>query len=80
MSQGLDGIEVYFVPLGLVLLICVHIFADELDRGLRQTLRFMGSAFVYVPSAFSIAFQVGNAADAFYPLAFAAAANDAACS
>lgn len=73
LSQGMDGIEVYFVPLGLVCLICVHIFADELESQVRQTLRFIGSGFVYVPSAFSIAFQVGNAADAMYPLMFAGA-------
>lgn len=73
LSQGLDGIEVYFVPLGLVCLICVHLFADELDASVRQSLRFIGSAFVYAPSALAIAAEAGSARDAMYPLAFAGA-------
>jgi hypothetical protein len=72
-SQGIQGIELYCVPLGLVCLILVHLFADELAADVKQSLRLVGSGFLYVPAAFSVAFQVGNARDPEYALLFGGA-------
>jgi hypothetical protein len=70
LSRGIQGPEVYCVPLGLVLLISVHLFASDLSAEVRQPLRLLGSALLYVPSALAVVFQVGNAQEAIYPVFF----------
>ena len=70
LTQGLVGLEVYCVPLGLVCLLLVHLFLDDLSPEARTQLRLAGGALLYAPSAYAVAFQVGNAQSGYYPLLF----------
>jgi hypothetical protein len=73
LTQGLDGFDVYFVPLGLLLCVVVHIFADVMEPAVRVGLRFVGTALGFAPAALAIVLQIGNANTDGYPLGFAGA-------
>lgn len=70
LSTGVDSLEIYLAPLGLLLLALGHLFAPSLGKPLRQWLRILGSLLLYLPAGWSITFQLGLAPDARYPLIF----------
>lgn len=70
LSQGLQGVEIWLAPAGLLVLAIGQIFGDSLAHPSRVTLRVVGSLLLYLPSAAQIALQVGNARDGTYPVVF----------
>ena len=73
LSQGLRGFDVYMAPIGLCVLIVVHLFADGMQPEVRSTLRFIGTGLTYAPAAIALVLQVGSAQSDTYSLGFAAA-------
>lgn len=73
LASGLEGVEVFLAPLGLMLLALGQIFASSLNDGARLTVRVLGALALYLPSALQVALQVGNARDGLYPVLFGAA-------
>lgn len=73
LASGLEGIEVFLAPLGLMLLALGQIFAASLPDGARLAIRVLGALALYLPAAVQVALQVGNARDGFYPVLFGVA-------
>lgn len=70
LSQGLQGVEIWLAPAGLLVLAIGQIFGESLAHPSRVTLRVIGSLLLYLPAAAQIALQVGNARDGAYPVVF----------
>lgn len=73
LSQGLGGADIYLAPLGLCMLVIVHLFEGSLTADARGGLRLAATALTYAPAAITLVFQIGNAESDWYPLAFAGA-------
>ncbi len=73
LSQGLGGADIYLAPLGLCVLVIVHLFQGSLTADARGGLRLVATALTYAPAAIALVFQIGNAHSDWYPLAFAGA-------
>jgi hypothetical protein len=71
LATGLDGVEIYLAPLGLLLLCLGHLFSGAMKNE-RAALRLVGTLLLYVPAGWSITFQLGLAPDGRYPLVFGA--------
>jgi hypothetical protein len=70
---GLDGLEIYLAPLGLLLLLLGQLFTSSLPQGARNAVRVLGGLLLYVPSAARLSLQVGMAEDGTYALIFGGA-------
>ena len=73
LSQGLGGADIYLAPLGLCMLVIVHLFEGSLTADARGGLRLAATALTYAPAAITLVLQIGNAQSDWYPLAFAGA-------
>ncbi|MBK9259511.1 MAG: hypothetical protein IPM54_06695 [Polyangiaceae bacterium] len=70
LAQGLDGIEVYVGPLGLLVMALAQIFASKLDPAVRTALRVVGGVLLYVPSGLKLALRLGAAEEPTYSVIF----------
>jgi len=70
LAQGLDGIEIYIGPLGLLVMALAQIFATKLDPSARSALRVVGGVLLYVPSGLKLALRLGAAEDPTYSVIF----------
>ncbi|HRI69314.1 MAG TPA: hypothetical protein PK156_34020 [Polyangium sp.] len=70
LAQGLDGIEIYVGPLGLLVMALAQIFATKIDASARSALRVIGGVFLYVPSGLKLALRLGAAEDPTYSVIF----------
>lgn len=70
LAFGLEGLEIYMAPLGLLLLMLGQLFTSSLPHAARNTLRILGGLLLYVPSAAKLSLQVGLAADGTYAMIF----------
>jgi hypothetical protein len=73
LAFGLEGLEIYLAPLGLLLLMLGQLFSSSLPQAARNTVRVLGGLLLYVPAAARLSLQVGLAADGTYSLVFGAA-------
>jgi hypothetical protein len=71
LSEGMVGAEIYIGPLGVLLLCLAQLFSEELPQASRNALRVIGGLLLYAPAAVKLSFQLGQAADESYALAFA---------
>jgi hypothetical protein len=72
LAQGLDGIEIWLGPLGLLVAAMAQIFAARMSHGARSTVRILGGVLLYLPSGFKLALRLGAAEDATYSVVFGA--------
>lgn len=70
LAQGLDGIEIYIGPVGLLVMALAQIFATKLEPGARSALRVIGGVLLYVPSGLKLALRLGAAEDPTYSVIF----------
>lgn len=70
LAQGLDGIEIYIGPLGLLVMTLAQIFATKMEPSARSALRIVGGALLYVPSGLKLALRLGAAEDPTYSVIF----------
>jgi hypothetical protein len=70
LAYGLEGLEVYLAPLGLLLLMLGQLFTSSLPHAARNTVRVLGGLLLYVPAAAKLALRVGESADGTYALVF----------
>ena len=73
LAFGLDGLEIYLAPLGLLLVMLSQLFSDSLPQAARNGVRVLGGFLLYVPSAAKLSLQVGLASDGTYALVFGGA-------
>src|SRR5262249_48750796 len=72
LAQGLDGIEVFVGPLGLLVTALSQIFASKLSSAARDTLRILGGGLLYLPAGLKLTLRLGQAADGTYSVIFGA--------
>ncbi|MCY1015718.1 hypothetical protein [Pyxidicoccus sp. MSG2] len=70
LAYGLEGLEVYLAPLGLMLLMLSQLFTSSLPQAARNAVRVVGGLLLYVPAAAKLAMRVGESADGTYALVF----------
>jgi hypothetical protein len=70
LAYGLEGLEVYLAPLGLLLLMLSQLFTSSLPQAARNAVRILGGLLLYVPAAAKLALRVGESADGTYALVF----------
>ncbi|MFN7133386.1 MAG: hypothetical protein ACK4N5_15005, partial [Myxococcales bacterium] len=73
LSSGLDGLEIYLAPLGLLLLMLAQLFGRTLPQSSRNAVRIVGGLLLYAPAALKLSMQLGNAASGEYAIVFGAA-------
>jgi hypothetical protein len=73
LAYGLEGLEVYLAPLGLLLLMLGQLFTASLPQAARNAVRILGGMLLYVPAAAKLSVQAGLAADGMYALIFGGA-------
>lgn len=72
LAQGLDGVETYLGPLGILVTALAQIFAPTLDRQARGALRVLGGALLYLPAGIKLTARLGESTDGAYSVAFGA--------
>ena len=72
IAQGLDGIEVFVGPLGILVTALAQIFAPKTSPAARSALRIIGGALLYLPAGVKLTFRLGEADDATYSVVFGA--------
>ncbi len=72
VAQGLQGIEVFVGPLGILVTALAQIFAPRMSAQARSALRILGGALLYLPAGMKLTFQLGAADDATYSVVFGA--------
>ena len=70
LAYGLEGLEIYLAPLGLLLLMLSQLFTSSLPHAARNAVRVVGGLLLYVPAAAKLAMRVGESADGTYALVF----------
>lgn len=70
LAFGLEGLEIYLAPLGLLLLMLGQLFTQSLPHAARNTVRILGGLLLYVPAAAKLAMRVGESVDGTYALVF----------
>ncbi len=73
LAQGLDGVEIYLGPLGILVAALAQIFAPALGAPARAALRVLGGALLYLPAGLKLTLRLGAAEDGTYSVAFGAA-------
>ncbi len=69
---GLDGVEVYLAPLGILLMALGHVYGDALEAGAKGALRTVGGLLLYAPAGVKVALQLAQGSDGLYSVAFGA--------
>ncbi len=72
VAQGLQGIEVFVGPLGILVTALAQIFAPKMSLQARSALRILGGALLYLPAGMKLTLQLGAAEDATYSVVFGA--------
>jgi hypothetical protein len=72
LAQGLDGIEIYVGPLGLLVTALSQLFASKMNAGARGAARVLGGVLLYLPAGVKLTFGLGAAADGTYSVVFGA--------
>lgn len=72
VAEGLDGIEIYIGPLGLLVAMLSQIFGQKMSKPARSTLRILAGALLYLPSGLKLTLRLGAADDATYSVVFGA--------
>ncbi|NOK33583.1 hypothetical protein HMI49_10275 [Corallococcus exercitus] len=72
LAFGLEGLEVYLAPLGLLLLMMGQLFTSSLPHAARNAVRILGGLLLYVPAAAKLAARMGESADGTYAIVFGA--------
>ena len=72
VAQGLQGIEVFVGPLGILVTALAQIFAPRMSAQARSALRILGGALLYLPAGMKLTLQLGAADDATYSVVFGA--------
>jgi hypothetical protein len=70
LAYGLEGLEVYLAPFGLLLLMLSQLFTSSLPQAARNAVRVLGGLLLYVPAAARLAMRVGESSDGTYSLVF----------
>ncbi|MCP3138215.1 DUF3488 domain-containing protein [Pyxidicoccus xibeiensis] len=70
LAYGLEGLEVYLAPLGLLLLMLGQLFTSSLPHAARNAVRILGGLLLYVPAAAKLTMRVGASEDGTYALVF----------
>ncbi|HZI09090.1 MAG TPA: hypothetical protein VE153_01800, partial [Myxococcus sp.] len=70
LAFGLEGLEIYLAPLGLLLLMLGQLFTASLPHAARNAVRILGGLLLYVPAAAKLAVGVGTSTDGMYALVF----------
>ncbi|RKH24885.1 hypothetical protein D7Y13_25595 [Corallococcus praedator] len=72
LAFGLEGLEVYLAPLGLLFLMMGQLFTSSLPQAARNAVRILGGLLLYVPAAAKLAMRMGESEDGTYALVFGA--------
>ncbi|WAS88955.1 MULTISPECIES: hypothetical protein [unclassified Corallococcus] len=72
LAFGLEGLEVYLAPLGLLLLMMGQLFTSSLPHVARNAVRILGGLLLYVPAAAKLAARMGESEDGTYAIVFGA--------
>lgn len=72
LAQGLDGVEVYLGPLGILVAALSQIFAPTLGTSARGVLRVLGGALLYLPAGLKLTMRLGESPDGTYSVIFGA--------
>ncbi|WP_404364137.1 hypothetical protein ACIHQR_28680 [Corallococcus coralloides] len=72
LAFGLEGLEVYLAPLGLLLLMMGQLFTSSLPHAARNAVRILGGLLLYVPAAAKLAARMGESTDGTYAIVFGA--------
>ncbi|WP_223644046.1 hypothetical protein [Corallococcus sp. EGB] len=72
LAFGLEGLEVYLAPLGLLLLMMGQLFTESLPHAARNAVRVLGGLLLYVPAAAKLAARMGESPDGAYAIVFGA--------
>ncbi|RKG97631.1 hypothetical protein D7X32_32075 [Corallococcus carmarthensis] len=72
LAFGLEGLEVYLAPLGLLLLMMGQLFTSSLPHAARNAVRILGGLLLYVPAAAKLAARMGESEDGTYAIVFGA--------
>jgi hypothetical protein len=70
VAQGLEGVEVYVGPLGILVTALAQIFAPKMTPQARSALRILGGALLYLPAGMKLTFRLGAAEDGTYSVIF----------
>ncbi len=73
LAFGLEGLEIYLAPVGLLLLMLGQLFASSIPQAARNAVRVLGGLLLYVPAAARLSLQVGLAEDGMYSVFFGGA-------
>ncbi|WP_237726596.1 hypothetical protein [Corallococcus coralloides] len=72
LAFGLEGLEVYLAPLGLLLLMMGQLFTSSLPHAARNAVRILGGLLLYVPAAAKLTASLGESEDGTYAIVFGA--------
>jgi hypothetical protein len=72
VAQGLEGVEVFVGPLGILVTALAQIFAPRMTTEARSALRILGGALLYLPAGMKLTFRLGGAEDGRYSVIFGA--------
>ncbi|MHA7629150.1 hypothetical protein [Corallococcus sp. M7] len=72
LAFGLEGLEIYLAPLGLLLLMMGQLFTSSLPHVARNAVRILGGLLLYVPAAAKLATRMGESEDGTYAVVFGA--------
>jgi hypothetical protein len=70
LAQGLDGIEIYVGPLGLLVTALSQLFAPRMNAQGRSAARILGGLLLYLPAGLKLTLQLGAASDGSYSVVF----------
>ncbi|RKI19033.1 hypothetical protein D7Y15_06025 [Corallococcus sp. AB030] len=72
LAFGLEGLEIYLAPLGLLLLMMGQLFTSSLPHAARNAVRILGGLLLYVPAAAKLTASMGQSEDGTYAIVFGA--------
>lgn len=72
LAQGLDGVEIYVGPLGLLVTALTQLFAPKMSTQGRAAARVVGGMLLYLPAGLKLTLRLGAATDGSYSVVFGA--------
>ncbi|MCA9586983.1 MAG: hypothetical protein KC657_16630 [Myxococcales bacterium] len=72
LARGLDGVEIWVGPLGLLVAALGQIFASKMSPAARSAVRVIGGGLLYMPAGLKLALRLGAAEDGTYSVVFGA--------
>ena len=72
LAQGLDGVEIYVGPLGLLVTALAQLFAPKMSAQGRSAARIVGGLLLYLPAGLKLTLRLGAATDGSYSVVFGA--------